>query len=102
MTDDFRKSLSRYLEQKAKPLRLPQDLVLVYAGQIPMAGVWLVEGSLELGFDGPRGVIVEMKGPYLMDELAQEAPFTRSARITKGSLCYLVTRSDLVALTVSA
>lgn len=99
MTPEHKQRLRFLLENGPAPLRLSQDLVLVYAGQVPMTGAWVLEGRLEFSFDSARASIIEAKGAQLLEELHHERPFVYSLRLLRGSLCYFFNRSHLQKVT---
>jgi CRP-like cAMP-binding protein len=87
--------LKDYLQAKARIHHLTNDMVLFYAGQIPMTAVWLHQGTIRFNFEMKLAKDYTTSGLYFLEELSRQKDIKYSAKILTGSKIWLVTRSEL-------
>jgi hypothetical protein len=84
-----------FLERHGAPQTLKADMILCYAQQVPVGGIWLASGTIRTNFDKKHPADFVRVGLYLFDEFSRNQRLNFSVKILKGSVFWPVTRSVL-------
>ena len=84
-----------FLERHGAPQILKADMIICYAHQVPLGGIWLVSGTIRTHFEKKHPSDFIREGLYLFDEFSRNQRLNYSVKILKGSVFWPVTRSVL-------